>query len=135
MVLLAKFEVTLNKFKKQTERCCDDTRECFINVDNDVQILWDKVLGNGDEKTETNKVADLTEVDGGDQCVSSNDDMVIALQTNTISIPINQSGTHLDTSPTKSIENSSVKGVQLGQGDKKKYKERKVKKTVCNREE
>ena len=119
MVKFGKLEETIDQFKKQIERFSKVTRDCVINIDDDITTLWDKVMGNGVEKIDTNKGADWTEGDGGDQCVSSNDDLVFAPINNTICSPFNQSGQHLDTSPSKSMEKSFVKG------------DRKVNKTVA----
>ena len=117
MVKTDQLEETIDSFKKQTKRFSDGTRECVTNIDNDITILWDKVMGIGDEKSLTNRVADLTEVDGGDQSLSSSDDLVIAH-----SIPIDQSGQHLNSLSSNIVGKNTVKGGCLEQGDKKKDK-------------
>ena len=49
---------------------------------------------------------------------------------NTISIPIDQSGQHLNNLSSNIVGKNTVKGGYLGQGDKKKDKVRRSEKTV-----
>ena len=129
MVKFDELEETIDQFKKKTERSRDVTRECVIKIDDDITTLWDKVMGNGVEKTDTHKVAGLTEVEGGNQSMSRNEDLVIAHTEHSISIPINQSGLQLDTSSSNSFGKGIVNEVCLGVGNKRKSKERVMKRT------
>ena len=45
MVKTDQLEETINRFKKQTERCRDTTRKCVINNDDDITILWGLGVG------------------------------------------------------------------------------------------
>ena len=151
-----KVDETVTKFIKQTESWSVDTRECFINMDTDLNTLWEKIMGDDESGEEMDKETGLngdlglvvdvrSEPSNGELVINkgvSGTGMVDKQQSKQImlpildacydiSVPINQTGQPLDTTTTTKGTNSGTTTTKgTNSGNQKKNKGKKGKEAV-----